>query len=172
MREDVHLPNNRWTDNQYAKMVDQKVNYILSKPLTFKTENEQYAKELKKTFNKSFHRVLKNCGKDSYNGALGWIYPYYDEQGKLKFKRFHPWEILPFWKDDEHTELDFAVRVYDVETYEGREEKIITYVDVYDTNGIHKFIYKDGELTPDYSTYYFEMKNSKGTLIQIGRAHV
>ena len=148
MREDKHLPNNRFIDNQYGDMVDQKVNYMLAKPLTFNTENKQYAEALKKVFNKSFHRMLKNCGKDSYNGAVGWVYPYYNEQGELKFKKFRPWEILPYWKDDEHTELDFAVRVYEMETYEGDKEKIITFVDVYDTNGIHKFVYQDNELIP------------------------
>lgn len=165
MREDEHLPNNRFMDNQYAKMVDQKVNYMLSKPLTFKTENKAYAEELKQVFNRTFHRMLKNCGKDSYNGAIGWVYPYYNEQGVLKFKLFHPWEIKPYWKDDEHTELDFFFRVYQVEAYEGKEEKVLTYVDVYDTNGIHHLQYEDGKLVPDYTTYYFEYPDAEGTLL-------
>lgn len=155
--EDKHLPNNRYTDNQYATMVDQKVNYLLSKPITFKTENQGYADALKDVFNKRFHRVLKNVGKDSYNGGIAWLYPYYDENGEFRIKRFHPWEVLPFWKDDDHTELDFAARVYDVETYEGGHEKTITHVEVYDTQGIHKFILEGNTLVPDYSTYYFEM---------------
>jgi SPP1 family phage portal protein len=81
MQEDKQLPNNKFTDNQYAAMVDQKNNYLLAKPITFKTENEQYADALKNIFNKKFHRLLKNLGKDSYNGGIAWLYPYYDEQG-------------------------------------------------------------------------------------------
>ena len=154
---DKNLPNNKFLDNQYADMVDQKVNYLLSKPLTFKTDNEQYAETLKQVFNKKFHRILKNLGKDSYNGGIGWLYPYYNEQGEFKIKKFHPWEVLPFWKDDDHTELDFAVRVYDVESYEGVLETITTYVEVYDTQGIHKFTFDGNKLVPDYSTYYFEL---------------
>lgn len=157
MVEDIHLPNNKFTDNKYSEMVDQKNNYLLAKPLTFKTENKAYAETLKKIFNKQFHRLLKNVGKDSYNGGIAWIYVYYDEQGKFKFKKFHPWEVLPFWKDDAHTELDFLVRVYNVETYEGEEEKTITYVEVYDTQGIHKLKLDGEKLVPDYSTYYFEL---------------
>ena len=155
---DPHLPNNRFTDNQYGNMVDQKVNYLLSKPVTFNTENEQYADALNKVFNKRFHRTLKNLGKDSYNGGIGWLYPYYNEQGEFRIKKFHPWEVLPFWKDDDHTELDFAVRVYEVESYEGVVEKTITYVEVYDTQGIHKFTFDGNRLVPDYSTYYFELE--------------
>ena len=158
MMEDVHLPNNKYIDNEYAEMVDQKVNYILSKPLTFKTKNKAYSEALKKVFNRSFHRLLKNTGKDSYNGGIAWLYPYYNEQGELKFKKFHPWESLPFWKDDDHTELDFFARVYEVDTYEGREEKTVIYVEVYDVQGIHKFRYDGGKLIPDYSTYYYELE--------------
>ena len=161
---DPHLPNNRFTDNQYGGMVDQKVNYLLSKPITFKTENEQYADVLKQVFNKRFHRTLKNIGKDSYNGGIAWLYVYYDESGDFRIKKFHPWEVLPFWKDDDHTELDFAVRVYDVETYEGDMEKIITFVEVYDTKGIHKFKLDGNKLVPDYSTYYFELETDEGVI--------
>ena len=157
MQEDKQLPNNRLTDNQYADMVDQKNNYLLAKPITFKTENEQYAEALRLIFDKKFHRLLKNIGKDSYNGGIAWIYPYYNENGELRFKKFHPWESLPFWKDDDHTELDFFVRVYDMETYEGVTETITTYVEVYDTQGIHVFTFDGNTLTPDYSTYYFDL---------------
>ena len=35
MVPDPMLPNNKLLDNQYARAVDQKVNYMLSKPITF-----------------------------------------------------------------------------------------------------------------------------------------
>lgn len=164
MVEDINLPNNRFLDNQYADMVDQKNNYLLAKPLTFKTENKAYSDALKQVFNKQFHRLLKNLGKDSYNGGIAWLYPYYDENGVFKFKKFHPWESLPFWKDDDHTELDFFVRVYQVDTYEGKQEKVVTYIEVYDIQGIHKFTLDGNTLVPDYSTYYFEL-NTDGEVI-------
>ena len=165
MAVDPHLPNNRYLDNQYSTMVDQKVNYFLSKPITFKTENEQYEAVLREVFNRKFHRTLKNLGKDSYNGGIGWLYPHYNERGEFVIKKFKPYEILPFWRDEEHTELDFAVRYYELLGYENDREKIYKFVEVYDTNGIHKFEYKDGSLKPDYSTYYFEMPDLEGSLI-------
>ena len=153
---DPMLPNNKMLDNQYAKAVDQKVNYMLSKPITFKTDNEDYNKALTGIFNKRFQRLIKNVGKDSYNGAIGYIYPYYDENGEFKFKRFHPWEIKVYWKDDDKTEIDCFIRYYEMQGYEGELEKIYKFVEVYDTNGIHKFAYENGGLIPDYSTYHFE----------------
>lgn len=155
--EDKHLPNNKDIDNQYAKMVDQKVNYLLSRPITLNSKNEPYKEALKGVFNRKFHRTLKNLGKDIYNCGIGWLFPYYNERGEFCIKKFDPWEIIPFWKDDEHTELDFAVRVYPMIAYQGREEKLQTYVDVYDTKGIHHLIYFNDRLVKDYSTYHFEM---------------
>lgn len=83
----------------------------------------------------------------------------HNERGEFKLKRFKPWEILPFWKDDERTELDFFARVYDVWTYEGKgDAKKKTYVDVYDVNGIHHFERSGEEIIPNYSYNYFELQ--------------
>ena len=156
MTIDPQLPNNKMLDNQYGKAVDQKVNYILSKAITFKTDNDAYNKALTNIFNKRFMRLIKNVGKDSYNGGIGYLYPYYDENGEFKFKRFRPWEVMVYWKDDDKTEIDCFVHYYELKGYVGREEKTFKYVEVYDTNGIHKFEYINGMLKKDYSTYHFE----------------
>lgn len=149
LQEVENLPNNKIVDNQYAKMVDQKVNYLLGKPLTFDTENKQYEDALKKVFNKRFQRILKNLGEDSLNGGIGWLYPYYNDAGELIFKKFEPYEIIPFWKDADHTILDAAVRLYEMEAYEGTTEKIIEKVEVYDAKGIQRFELNNGNLIPD-----------------------
>ncbi len=147
-----NLPNNKVVDNQYSKMVDQKVNYLLGKPLTFDTDNKQYEDALKKVFNKKFQRTLKNLGEDSLNGGIGWLYPYYNEQGELVFKKFEPYEILPFWEDAAHTMLEGAVRLYEVEAYEGKKEKIIEKVEIYTSKGIERFVLLNGSLVADVET--------------------
>ena len=144
-----NLPNNKVIDNQYAKMVDQKVNYLLGQPLTFDTDNSGYEDALKQIFNKRFQRTLKNLGEDSLNGGIGWLHPYYNDLGELCFKKFEPYEILPFWADAAHTILHSAVRLYEVEAYEGRNETVIEKVELYDANGIQRFELKNGSLVPD-----------------------
>lgn len=144
-----NLPNNKIIDNQYAKMVNQKANYLLGKPVTFDGENEQYIELLKKVFNKRFMKTLKNSGKAAYNGGIAWLYPYYTEQGEFAFRLFRSYEILPFWKDNEHTILDFAIRMYVVLGYEGTTPVVIKKVEVYDLDGVHKFIYDNNVLLPD-----------------------
>ena len=57
-----NLPNNRIVDNQYAKMVNQKANYLFGKPFTLSGENTAYIELLKKIFDKKFMRTLKSAG--------------------------------------------------------------------------------------------------------------
>ena len=144
-----NLPNNKIIDNQYAKAVDQKVNYILGNPLVINTENEQYAEQLNYILDKHFLRTLKNVCKDSLNCGIGWLYVYYDEKGELCFKRFKPYEILPFWKTEEHNELDYVVRVYPVIVYDGNTKKVVEKVEVYSTSGIQRYVYEGGRLIDD-----------------------
>ncbi|NFG22681.1 phage portal protein [Clostridium botulinum] len=149
LKEVENLPNNRIVDNQYGKMVDQKANYLLSKPPTFECENKTYEEILKKIFNNKFLRLLKNIGEDSLNDGIGWLYPYYNDRGELYFKRFKPYEILPFWNDEDHTILDYIARIYEVLVYEGDTEKLVQKVEVYDVNGIHRFVLNGGSLIDD-----------------------
>lgn len=134
-----NLVNNRIVDNQFAKMVDQKTSYLLSKPVTFETDNEATDAELSEVFGPKFMNTLKNGGSDALCGGLFWLYVYYDEQGKLSFQRFKPFEVLPYWRDYDHTELDCAVRLYEIQGYEGDTPKIYEKVEVFTKNGIYRY---------------------------------
>lgn len=149
LEEVTNLPNNRVLDNQFAKLVDQKANYLLSKPITFETGNESLDDALSVVFNRSFLNKLKNGGVDALCGGLSWLYVYYDKDGSLAFQRFKPYEVLPFWKDAEHTELDCAVRLYPVEVWEGTNLKIIEKVEVFTTEGIERYELQNNRLVPD-----------------------
>lgn len=157
-----NLPNNRIVDNQYKKMVVQKTNYLLGQPFTIQCKNEQYTKLLKQFLNKKFMRTLKAVGEDSLNCGIGWLFPMYDEYGQFTFKRFAPLEIIPLWKDAEHTVLESFIRIYEVVTYVGNEEKIIEKVEVYDEVGVSYFELTDsGSLKPDGEQHvpYFSIED-------------
>ena len=165
LQEVDNLPNNRIVDNQYKKMVNQKNNYLLGQPFLVQTDNESYAKALKQVFNKRFQRLLKSVGEDSLNCGIGWIFVYYDEQGELCFKRIRPFEIIPLWRDAEHTILDGAIRIYDVIVCGKKQEKVVQKVEVYDDKGITYFeISNSGSLTPvePYFQNYFTLTDNEG----------
>lgn len=162
-----NLPNNRIVDNQYRKMVVQKSNYLVGQPFVLQSENAAYVEALKPyILTKKFQKMLKELAKDAMNGGIGWLYPHYDEDGELVIKRFKPYEVIPFWKDAEHTVLDAAIRVYEVLAYEGTLEKVITKVEVFNADGLYYFELTDGgNLIPEEPFYepYFTVTDHTGT---------
>lgn len=164
LKEIENLPNNRLIDNQYAKMVNQKANYLLGQPFVIQGDNDQYTELLQEVFNKRFMKTLKNGGKAAMNSGIAWLYPYYDDLGELRFRLFPGYEVLPFWQDSEHTILDFAVRLYLVEGYEGTVPMTIEKVEIYDLQGVHRFILDGETLIPDVST---EEENFEHTYVTV-----
>lgn len=159
-----NLPNNIIVDNRYAALVDQKTNYLLAQPLTVKTKNKEYYKTLYSIISKHFLRLIKRIGMDSISQGIGWMYVYVNEAGEFKFRRFNPCEVIPFWKDEDHTELDMVVRVYDVQGYEGFQYKTVTKVEVYHADGIKRYVLKGKKLVPDVETgdQFYLVKNIEG----------
>lgn len=159
-----NLPNERIVDNQYKKMVNQKVNYLLGQPITVRTDVDQYTKLLQSVFDKRFMRLIKSLGRDALNSGLGWLYVCYDDAGQLTFKRFKPYEMIPGWKDADHTQLEYCIRVYEVTAFEGTDEKIIEKVEIYKPDGVHYFALEDGRLIPEdpWHEPYFKLDSGEG----------
>ena len=144
-----NLPNSRIVDNQFRKMVDQKANYLVGQPFVIRSENQEFADALQPyLMTKQFSRLIKAVTRDALCCGIGWLYPYYDDDGSLTFRRLRPYEVIPLWADEEHTRLDAAIRVYDMTEYVGNTEKVVHRVEVYDDTGIHYFTLDGGNLTP------------------------
>lgn len=166
--EATNLANNKLAHNFVRKLVDQKVGYLLGLPLTVRTSNETYQKLLNEIFNKNFMRTLKNLGKEAVNKGKAWLHVYYNEDGELSFKKIPSEEIIPLWRDSAHTDLDAVIRVYEVETFEGKEKKIVTKVEFWNTEGIRRYVLDDGNLIPDVEAGEFSphitVINADGTV--------
>lgn len=94
-------------------------------------------------------RMMARVAIDAVNEGLAWIFPYYNQDGALCFQSFPAHEILPFWSDAEYTQLDCAIRYYDVITYEGKNRLKIGHVELYTIDGIQRFVFRNGVLIPD-----------------------
>lgn len=144
-----NLPNSRIVDNQFRKMVDQKANYLVGQPFVIRSDNQAFVDALQPfLMTKQFSRLIKAVTRDALCCGIGWLYPYYDDNGSLTFRRLRPYEVIPLWADEEHTRLDAAIRVYDMTEYVGNTEKVVHRVEVYDDTGIHYFTLDGGNLTP------------------------
>lgn len=162
--EVTNLPNNQIVDNQYKKMVDQKSNYLTGQPISIQCDNDVYSKLLREFIDKKFMRILKNITEDSLNCGIAWLCVHYNEKGELSFKRFNPTDVFASWRDVEHTILDYAIRIYELNIYdeEKNQSKLVKKVEIYDDDGIRYFTYNSGQLTPEepYHNPYFTFYNS------------
>lgn len=159
MHEIKYLPNNRIVDNQYRRLVDQITNFEIGQPITFDTDlgtttGQKFAELLGKIFGKEALRRIKYTVRHAVSEGIAWLFVWPDlENKKLSFSVFPASEVLPFWADSEHDELDCAVRLYSVEVYdEYGKKKLVDKVEVFDGNGIHRFNFVNGILEEDGDT--------------------
>lgn len=143
------LADNRIAHGFARKLVDQKVGYLLGKPLSISTEKEDYAKAWSAFFDSSMYRRLQSTGRTSVNQGIAWWFVHYDEQGALSFRLMDSLEIIPLWRDKAHTILDAIIRDYEVITYEGLKRKNVRKVEWWDTTGVYRYVDDGTGLIPD-----------------------
>lgn len=142
------LPNIITKDNQYAKLVDQKVNYsFFNPPIVVCKEDETYAKSLQEFFNMQFMRLWRKIARDAMNMKIGWLYVYTDK-AKLYAKRIDPKSIIPIWTDDNHDSLKALIRKRTEGVWDTEKAEMVTrqYVDYYTENGVISYLQEDDKL--------------------------
>ena len=154
-REDTNLSNSKLIHPYFTKLVNQKVNYLLSKEFTLQVDEEDtqavaFRDACTDYFDKKFMRKLKSVGRQAVINGISWVQVYYDEQGKLSFKRIPSREVIPFWHDAEHTQLDAILRFYTIIEYKPNSEKEeVTKVEYYTLEGTWYYEIRDGKLVVD-----------------------
>lgn len=153
LRPVSNLPNNKIIDNQYRKAVEQKLNYLLGKPLTIFYDNAELTNKITDVLGEDFSALIRNVGLDALNCGAGWIYVYYDSLGKLRFKRFFPTEIIPFWADGEHKRISSFVRMVSRENFDGKK---LFFAEIYRSDGIYTYsLNKENMNFISYSAYFY-----------------
>ena len=138
------------------KLVDQKANYLLSKPFSIESESTAYADALNLLMDGRFRQQIKSFGKGAVKSGISWLAPYF-EDSQLKWMRLPSTEVVPVWHDYEHTQLDPYIRVYSQVVYNGRNKKTITRIEWWDRQGVKKYkapwpIVGTLALEPDYDS--------------------
>lgn len=152
--EETYKANNKLAHAKYKNMVDEKISYLLSNPVTYKTDtedkNDTYIKILKDVLGKHFQYQLSSIGYEASNKGIGWLHVYINSEGLLKMMVIPSEQCIPLWKDRTHTELDMMVRVYHTYTWEYDEKKKITNVEVWTENDVTYYRLDGGLLIADY----------------------
>lgn len=125
------------------KLVDQKVNFLLSKPWTVSAENEAYGAALQDVFDLSFRRRLQACGKYALQSGIAYLQPYFAD-GKLAFMRLPSDEVIPIWADAAHERVESFIRFYEQTVYVGQKKETVSRAEFWFDGGVRFFVAEHG----------------------------
>lgn len=140
------LPCTRIVNNQYGRLVDQKINYSLGRSFSLDVPDRDFCGELKQYFGKAGQKLWRQAATEAVNCGVAWLHPYIDECGELKLRLFDSTRCLPLWADAAHTKLDALLRFSPEEYYEGKTRKVRERLFVYSASGIEEYEYRGGRL--------------------------
>lgn len=151
---DETKPNHKLAHGFLHEFVEDKVNYLLSKPLTLDCEDKAYLKLVQDVLGKRFQHRLVQLGTECSNKGIAWTYEYIDEQGQKKSKKIPSEQLIPLWLDNDHEELQAMIRYYQVEVYEGKEKKYVTKIEYHTPDGVEYYeMTNHGEVILDAEKY-------------------
>lgn len=108
-------PDDRMITNFHANLVDQKVSYIVGKPIAFKHTDDEVVKRIDEVLGNRFDDKLHSVLTGASNKGIEWLHPYLDEEGEFKLFRVPAEQGIPIWTDKEHEELEAFIRMYKLE---------------------------------------------------------
>lgn len=160
-----NLANSKLHRPYMRKLVNQKTNYLLSRPFTIVCEDELFVEILNDYFDDNFRKILKNIGKEAITKGIAWLQAYYNQKGELKFKRIPSEQIKAFWEDEDHTILQGVIRTYIVKEFQADgTTKNIQKVEYHTEQGSWYYILGDSGLEKD--TDYTQEQTGHFSIIQ------
>jgi SPP1 family phage portal protein len=152
--EDETKANHKLAHGFMHEHVEDKVNYLLSKPFTMECEDAKYLELVQDVLGKRYQHKLVQLGTECSNKGIAWSYEYIDEKGNKKSKKIPSEQCIPLWVDNDHEELQAMIRYYQVEVYEGKEKKYVTKIEYHLPDGVEYYEKtKDGDVILDAEKY-------------------
>lgn len=145
--------NNKLKHNFFGSMVNDKINYLLSKPMSYSCKDVKHLESVKEVLGNRFQSKISKLGKQASVKGISWLYVYINETGKLSYSVIPSEQIIPLWIDEEHEELQAVIRRYKVDTYEGKIKKVLTKVEYYTADTVEYYIENNGQLEVDKDVY-------------------
>lgn len=145
--------NNRLVHSFMHLFVEDKINYLLSRPYTLSGKNQVYIDKVTETLGKKFQRRFIKLGRESSNKGISWLMPYISSDGKFKAFVAPAEQCIPLWSDNEHEELDALIYFYDMDVYEGKVKKQVTKVEYMTSESVEYYIIEDGIIKLDSERY-------------------
>lgn len=142
--------NTKLNHPMLRKLVKQKTNYLLSKPFSIKSEDNNFNKFIEELVDERFRQQIKRLGKEACTNGIAWVQLYYDSQSNLRFKIVPSTEVIPLWENNEHTILGAVIRYYTTNRMkENGEIEEVLRIEYHTKYGTWYFIKDKDKIKPD-----------------------
>lgn len=159
---DEYRTNNKLATGFLKTLIDQKINYSLSKDVII-----DEADNIKSVLD--INSFLKKTAKESSKKAVGWLFINYGDEGELKTKVIPSEEIIPIYDTEYEDELLQIIRYYTITAIDGGREKQIYKAELWNKETVTYYEQNsDGNFILDYSMQINPMYHYTITTFQMG----
>ncbi|EQM28476.1 phage portal protein [Bacillus licheniformis] len=141
-------PNNRIGHSWHKLLVDQKTQYLVGKPITFGSSNKKLLEYVNVLADEEFDDTMNELVKNASNKGLEWLHPFINEEGEFDYVILPAEEIIAVYDSTKYHRLLYAVRVYEIEDFEGNKQQK---VELYTDDKVYYYVEEDGQLVLDFS---------------------
>lgn len=138
LREDTYASNVKIPHPFFTELVDQKVQYLLSNPVEFETEEEKLRKYLAEYINADLQVVLQDMIQGASIKAHEYLYARTTEDDKMTFNVAD--SLLMIMVNDDDHELKAIIRYYDRTIAQGKKNITITYAERWTEEDVTYFV--------------------------------
>lgn len=163
---DEEKPNNKIPHGYHKLLVDQKVSYLVGRPINFSTEDETLLEHINEMLGEKWDDIASELVKEASNKGVEWLHPFIDEDGSFDYIVVPAEQVIPIYRDEKERELDYIIRYYPF-ALDGQET---VRVEVWDEETVTYYMQSDGEFTldpteeinPQSHFYWGDDKTSQG----------
>ncbi|MEY2669775.1 MAG: hypothetical protein RLZZ577_91 [Bacteroidota bacterium] len=167
LNKDTFRANNKIANGFLKVIIDQKINYSLSKPFIIKG-----ADNCLKLFD--VNTLLRKTCKEASKKGVEWVHTYINKNGEFKVINISGQEIIPIYDNSFDAELLQIIRYYTVLLQEGKDTKQRYKVEVWDKEKVTYYMqdsnskyYLDIEVDPNPMYHWQEVTTQLGELTKI-----
>lgn len=110
--EDNTKANHRLPHNWQKLLVDQKVSYLVGKPIVLQSDKKEYDDRLGLILGEEWDDTLTELAKNSSNKGTEWLHVYINSEGKFKFIIIPAEEVIPIYDTSLQENLEELLRYY------------------------------------------------------------
>lgn len=147
-------------------LVDQKVSYLVGKPIVFSADDENLLEHINERMGEKWDDIANELVKGASNKGVEWLHPFIDEDGSFDYIIVPGEQGIPIFKDERRREIDRFIRYYPF-LLDGEEA---IRAEVWDEETVTYYMLIDGkyvldpteEINPQSHFYWGTDKTSRG----------